>query len=111
MAKITMKTLAEMLEQLQAQLATLSERVERLEASTLKPAEGDNAPVVAATQESLPPEPAKPAITEEEVIAISAALGAYLGVRVRIKQIRLLGSHAWAQQGRVSVQASHNLHN
>jgi methylmalonyl-CoA carboxyltransferase large subunit len=62
-------------------------------------------------QETAPqPAPLKEEITEEELIAISAALGAYLGVRIRIKQIRLLSSHAWAQQGRASIQASHYLH-
>ena len=59
----------------------------------------------------LPSEPPKPELTDEELIAVSAALAAYLGVRVRIKQIRLLGSQSWAQQGRVWIQASHNLHN
>jgi methylmalonyl-CoA carboxyltransferase 12S subunit len=95
-----MKTndLAEALEKLQAQLSALSERIERLEVKEPK------APTIEA-------EPAKPEITEEELIAISAALGAYLGVRVRIKQIRLLGSPAWTQQGRVSIQASHKLYN
>jgi methylmalonyl-CoA carboxyltransferase large subunit len=49
------------------------------------------------------------AITEEELLAISAALGAYLGVRAHIRQIRLVSTAAWAQQGRVSIQASHRL--
>ncbi len=110
MAKITMKDLAEILERVQAQLAALSERVERLEAGAPKAAEVESQPIVAAAPEPAP-EPPKPEITEEELIAISAALGAYLGVRIRIKQIRLLSSHAWAQQGRVSIQASHYLHN
>ena len=52
------------------------------------------------------PEP----IGEEELLAISAALAAYLGVRVHMRQIRLISSSAWAQQGRVSIQASHRLH-
>jgi methylmalonyl-CoA carboxyltransferase large subunit len=48
-------------------------------------------------------------ISEEEVLAISAAVAAYLGVRAHIRQIRLVGGGAWAQQGRVSIQASHRL--
>ena len=108
MAKLKMTDLAEILEQVQAQLAALSQRVAQLETAGLKlPAEDTTIP--AAPEPPL--EPAKSEITEEELIAISAALGAYLGVRVRIKQIRLLSSHAWAQQGRVSIQASHILHN
>jgi len=111
MAKITMKHLAEALERIQAQLTALSDRVKQLEAASPKQAEAEIAPLAVAAPEPPPPETAKPEITEEELIAISAALGAYLGVRVRIKQIRLLSSHAWAQQGRVSIQASHYLHN
>ena len=49
-------------------------------------------------------------ITEEELTAISAAVAAYLGVRAHIRQIRLVSSRAWAQEGRVSIQASHQLH-
>ena len=112
MAKITMKDLAEALEKVQAQLAALSERVGQLEAAGSKPlAVEETLPVPVAPEPESQPEPVKEEITEEELIAISAALGAYLGVRVRIKQIRLLSSHAWAQQGRVSIQASHYLHN
>jgi methylmalonyl-CoA carboxyltransferase large subunit len=107
-----MKDLAVALERIQAQLAALSERVEKLEAAGLKPsAIEEPLPAQATSGPEPPPAPAKPEITEEELIAISAALAAYLGVRVRVKQIRLLSSHAWAQQGRVSIQASHYLHN
>jgi methylmalonyl-CoA carboxyltransferase 12S subunit len=106
------KDLLAILEQVQAQLGALAERVERLEsggaiqlpkeAATAAPAATEPAPVI---------KPSSPEITEAEILAISAALAAYLGVRVRIRQIRLLSSPAWAQQGRVSIQASHNLHN
>jgi methylmalonyl-CoA carboxyltransferase large subunit len=112
-ARITTKDLAEILERVQAQLAALAERVERLETG-MQPAQKDAAESAPATAEPVqtppPPEPPKPELMEEELLAISAALAAYLGVRVRIKQIRLLGSHSWAQQGRVWIQASHKLH-
>ena len=100
MARPTTKSLADLLGQVQAQLAALTERLERLEAAAAPPAPAPNPTPTAAA----------PDIAEDDLIAISAALGAYLGVRVRIKQIRLLSSHAWAQQGRVSIQASHNIH-
>ena len=48
-------------------------------------------------------------ISEDELLAISGAVAAYLGVKAHIKQIRLIGGNAWAQQGRVSIQASHRL--
>ena len=35
-------------------------------------------------------------IPEEELLAISAALAAFLGVRVHIRQVRLISSRAWA---------------
>jgi methylmalonyl-CoA carboxyltransferase large subunit len=49
-------------------------------------------------------------ITEQEVLAISAAVAAWLGVHAHIRQIRLIRTGAWAQQGRVTIQASHRLH-
>jgi methylmalonyl-CoA carboxyltransferase 12S subunit len=110
MAKTTIKDVADVLERIQAQIAALSQRVETLEAAGAKPLAVEEPPKALPTPAPAPA-PAKPEITEEELIAISAALAAYLGVRIRIKQIRLLSSHAWAQQGRVSIQASHYLHN
>ena len=105
MAKATVKDLAQVLEQLQAQLAALNERLERLEGPARLAAP---VPVPAAAPAEAAPEQEE--ITEEELLAISAALGAYLGVRVHIRRIRLVSSRAWAQQGRVSIQASHRLH-
>ena len=46
---------------------------------------------------------------EELVATISAAIAAYLGVKPHIRQIRLLSNARWAQQGRASIQASHQL--
>lgn len=99
MAKtVKTKDLTEMLEKVEAQLAALAERVERLES-----------PAPAAAAAPVAPAPVKPEISDEEMAAVSAALAAYLGVRVRIRRIRLLSSRAWAQQGRVNIQASHTL--
>lgn len=49
-------------------------------------------------------------ISEEEFLAISAALAAWLGVQAHIRQIRLIHTGAWAQQGRVTIQASHRMY-
>ena len=89
------------IEDLRKEIAALSARVASLEQPPVVPAA---APVVAA------PTPKRESITEEELLAISGALAAYLGVRVHIKQIRLISSRAWASEGRVSIQASHRLH-
>jgi methylmalonyl-CoA carboxyltransferase large subunit len=94
------------LEDIRRQLATLSERVERLEG--VRPAPVPPSASLPSPAEAAAPEP-EPEITEEELVAISAALAAYFGVRVRIRQIRLISSSAWAQEGRVSIQASHRL--
>jgi len=91
------------LEEMRAQLADLAGRVERLEADLkIKPHAVAAVKTTPKTSAAMPA-PVKQEITEEEILAISAALGAYLGVRVHIRQVRLLSSSAWAQQGRVSV--------
>jgi len=95
------------IEDLRRQVASLSARVASLE----QPASAPTAAVTAAA--SGPPEAAaekRETVTEEELLAISGALAAYLGVRVHIRQIRLISSRAWASEGRVSIQASHRLH-
>jgi len=51
-------------------------------------------------------------LTPEIVMVLSAAVAVFLGKRARIRSARLVRtapSNAWAQQGRVFVQASHNL--
>jgi methylmalonyl-CoA carboxyltransferase large subunit len=102
MARVTITDLAGTLEQLQAQVAELSQRIEALE----KRNAGKNGiAVLPAPAAAVLPS----GITEEELLAVSAAIAAFLGVRAHIRQIRLLSSNAWAQQGRVSIQASHSL--
>jgi methylmalonyl-CoA carboxyltransferase 12S subunit len=103
MPTVTENELTATLEQLQAQLAEISRRIQMLEKGAAAVPE-HSVPAVAAA-----PAPAPAVITEEELLAISAAIGAYLGVRAHIRQIRLVGTTAWAQQGRVSIQASHTL--
>jgi methylmalonyl-CoA carboxyltransferase 12S subunit len=46
-------------------------------------------------------------ISEEELLVVSAAIAAWLGVHSHIRQIRLIRTDAWAQQGRATIQASH----
>jgi methylmalonyl-CoA carboxyltransferase large subunit len=88
--------------------------VERLEAliedRTAKPA---HAPVPPPPSAPKPSEPEKiEEVTPETILILSAAVAAFLGKRARIRSARLVRaapSSAWAQQGRVFVQASHNL--
>jgi len=53
---------------------------------------------------------ARAAPSEEDMLAISAAVAAFLGVRSRIRQVRLVHSSAWAQVGRMGSHASHHTH-
>lgn len=97
--------LASAIEDLKKELSALAERVGKLEHPNVAPAA--ERPFRVSPPAS--PEPT-PGITEEELLAISGALAAYFGVRVHIRQIRLISSGAWAQVGRVFIQASHRLH-
>jgi methylmalonyl-CoA carboxyltransferase large subunit len=95
--------LAAALEALRRELARLGERVAALERAA-----GPAGPAVPPTA-VYPAAPAPPAegISEETILVIAAAVAAFLGKKAPIRQIRLLGSAAWAQQGRVTIQASH----
>jgi len=108
MVETISEEVASAIDDLRQQLASLSERLAKLENAEAPPRA---APSVTMAPSAVPagPKPG-PDITEEELIAISSAVAAYLGVRVHIQQIRLISSHSWSQQGRVSVQASHHLH-
>ncbi len=101
MGSPTTKSMAEELEMLRAQIEALNARLAELQkaAGLAQPA----APVAAAAP------PVSETISEEILIALSAAVAAYLGKRAPIRHVRLLGTTAWGQQGRVSIQASHGL--
>jgi methylmalonyl-CoA carboxyltransferase large subunit len=80
-------------------------------AASLSP---DATAILAPSQTSAAPSPAAIAlvaprgeVTDEILMVISAAVAAFLGKRAHVRQIRFLGSTAWAEQGRVSVMASH----
>ncbi len=87
---------------LEAEVKELRQRIEKLE--TL---------LAAATQKEKQGSVALPQIRSEIapdiLLAISAAVAAFLGKRATIHQIRLTGTTAWAMQGRATVQASHGI--
>jgi methylmalonyl-CoA carboxyltransferase large subunit len=78
--------------EMRAEIAALTQRVQALELGAAKAAA---APVP---------------VSEEDMIALSAAVAAFLGVRARIRQVRLVHSSAWAQVGRMGTHASHHTH-
>lgn len=89
-----MAAVAAALEQLRDAVGQLTQRVAALEEWKAVPAA----------------EPAAPSgVDEDLVMVLSAAIAAYLGEKPRIRQIRLVGSSSWTQQGRATVQASHEL--
>lgn len=62
--------------------------------------------------ETVKPAPAKEEITAEILAIIAAAVAQFVGAGARIRSTRMLpvaDGNAWAQQGRVIIQASHNL--
>ncbi|AMV39116.1 hypothetical protein [Planctomyces sp. SH-PL62] len=87
---------------IQADLARMGERLAAVEAVQSRPMP---VPAESAAPAAKPADP----LTQETILAIGAAIAAYLGKKAHIRQIQLLGSVAWAQQGRVTIQASHAL--
>jgi methylmalonyl-CoA carboxyltransferase large subunit len=90
----------------------LLKRLEQLE-MRVRTLEGQAAaaPVVAtaAVAPAAAKAPASEELSEELLTVLSAAIAAFLGVKARIRQIRLAGREGWAQQGRASIMASHRL--
>ena len=115
MVEVNTQDLTETLEELRNELRRLSGRVAALEVTRDLPdkpqASSIAPPSVPPTPAARTPEPIVEApISEDTLLVISAAVAAFLGERAHIRQIRLLRSGLWAQQGRVSIQASHYLH-
>lgn len=74
--------------ELQALVADLTARLEALESK------------VAAQSDE---------VTPEVLLAISAAVAAYLGKRATVKQVHLRRGSAWTSQGRSDIQHSHTI--
>ena len=102
------------------QLGRVLDVVKKLETELARLSESS----VAAAQVSAPRAPTMPAeesrdkkaqeITPDTLAVLAAAVTAFLGKKVRIRSAKMLQSpyeivNPWAQQGRVIVQASHNL--
>ena len=100
------------------QLGELADAVKALQArvdSLSAPAamQSATAPVTKADAAKEAAHGAKAEVTPEVLVVIAAAVTAFLGKKVRIRSAKVLQSpyevvNPWSQQGRVSVQASHN---
>ena len=126
---VSVESIQQALDALAAQLAALTARLEKLEAVGSSTPAAAAAPVFEApAQPVAEPAAAQPRVaeaaiaapiaepvkaadefSEELLLVLSAAVAAYLGKRPHIRAVRIVGSSAWAQQGRVFVQASHQL--
>ncbi len=119
--EITLSKRVALLEQEIAELKSLlKEQVAKWQpAPPMAMAAAAGAAAVAAPIKSVQPvEARKTAPAKEEAISpeimavISAAVTHFLGLRARIRHAHLVqpaGVNPWAQQGRVFIQASHNL--
>jgi len=106
MSKVTLKSLSQELDALRQHLLSLTEKLAELEGvAAAAPSHSVEIEAEEAAAPIAPPEE----VTDEILLALSAAVAAYLGKRAPIRTVRLLGSTAWAQQGRVNIQASHRL--
>lgn len=108
-AESQLSALASAVKTLQSQVAELSER---REPQATVATEFDLEAAAETTGEAVELEDGE--ITAEIMAVIAAAATAFLGKKVRILSAKLLESpqevvNAWSQQGRVFVQASHNL--
>ena len=101
-----------LLEEVNRRLKDLDERLHTLE---LRMGEGASAAVAKAPSPA--PVPVVPKQEEEQIdpevlMVIAAAVAAFMGRKARIRRVRRSvtpGMNPWAQQGRVSIQASHNV--
>lgn len=96
---------------LTAQLRAMEERLRSLEARFAPPLAAPVAPAP-APKPAVPKQQEEP-ISEEILMVIAAAVAAFMGKKAKIRRVRRMtefGVNPWSQQGRVSIQASHNVH-
>ena len=117
MKSIDNTELADLIQELRAEVRTLADRVAALErhagavvAAAVTPAATVVTAAPAGSATSAAASSVRPEPTEEDLLVIAAAVAAFLGVRARIRQVRLIQSTAWAQVGRATVHASHRVH-
>jgi methylmalonyl-CoA carboxyltransferase 12S subunit len=99
---------------LDARVAFLEKQVQQLSKAQLIPATPPVAISQPASPQPVPVQTATTEVTPELLVVMAAAVTAFLGKKVRIRSARALQSpyeivNPWSQQGRVIVQASHNL--
>jgi hypothetical protein len=112
----------ELLRERDRQIASLQQAVATLESRIAAISKTDERPASVPMQPPTPmskPAAAQPTVVSEEItpellVVRAAAVTAFLGKKVRIRSAKVLQSpyeivNPWSQQGRVIVQASHNV--
>jgi len=93
--------LEELLGKVIERLTAMEQRMHEMEARFASPA-----------PKPQPVAPKEEAIADEILMVIAAAVAAFMGKKARIRRVRRMtesGVNPWSQQGRVSIQASHNV--
>ena len=99
------QSMTALLEEVNQRLRDLDERVRSVEARFAPAPAAAPAPVAPKQEEEEQVEP-------EVLMVIAAAVAAFMGHKARIRRVRRSatpGMNPWAQQGRVSIQASHSV--
>jgi hypothetical protein len=104
MEQVSLKSLSDQIQALQSQIEGLTARLAQIEGYGAK-----GPPQIAPAFPDAAPPVVEEGITEEILMAIAAAVSAYLGKRAPVRQVRLVSTQAWAQQGRAYIQASHRI--
>jgi hypothetical protein len=107
------RTVAELRRELDERVASIAAKLQPAPVPQVAQAPVVPQSVSAALPTKPPPTPLREEVAPETLLLIAAAVTAFLGKKVRIRSAKMLYAHesfnAWSQQGRVVVQASHNL--
>lgn len=92
----------DVVQEIRTELSLVRDRIDRLEADAAPAATAPSGEASAAPGD----EPAihAPGVDPEVVMTIAAAVAAYLGKKAPIRSIHLVGTEAWAREGRSTMQ-------
>jgi len=101
------------LAEMEEEVADLTRTVKQLRESMVRAAPPQPLPSIRTNGAVAPPSKASEEVSPEVLVVIAAAVTSFLGKKVRIRSAKMLQSpyeivNPWAQQGRATIQASHN---
>jgi hypothetical protein len=105
------RTIAELRRELDGRVSAVEAKMQAVSAAPVQPVVQPAVSVI--TPVVKPAAPPREEVTPEMLLVLATAVTAFMGKKVRIRSAKMLYAHesfnAWSQQGRVVVQASHNL--